>query len=331
MSFHDLDDAQISAARKIEKLLKLAAKGGTEAEMASATAKAQQMLAEYNLTLDVVNQGVGDDGRREEGKIKGGLYHFQRDLWNNVAVLNFCLYWNLYTPVVKKYRTKGFDGQMIERSRNGYVFEHQVVGRRVNVVGTKMMAQYLEQTIERMARERAGSPAEFFTKWATSYREGLANAVIKKIQDERRRVLREESKRAEEAAAAFARAEGAGASSSTTLAISSLVKSEYDANIDFVYGDGTSARWAAERAEAARERKERDEAHARWAKENPEEAKAAEEERRKSARRASYGRQTYADKKWNKRDHSAFDLGAKDGEKISLHRQADQHVPRKLG
>lgn len=318
------------AVEQVEKLLRLAGKNSNQNESAAATAKAMEILAKYNLDMSIVEQNSGDKGRREDTKFAGGLYQYQRDLWRAVAELNFCLYWNQYShdPNKKSNSARAKRRRELGLSdRGGYRFEHRVVGRTVNVTGTRVMAEYLLGAIERLTRERYPEPSQFFTRSATSYREGLAESVIDKIADRRRDILKKEQlveraakKRADDAARA-------GVSTATTLVLSTYTKSEEDANIDFVYGEGTSAQWAQQEAEHAAKRKREREEYTAWAAANPEEAAKKEEERRKS-RRSSWNAGMGGDRK--QRDNSAYYSGMDKGKEISIDPQTDGRKTRGL-
>lgn len=315
-------DAQ-RAIRQVEKLLRLAAKHPTEAEGISAANKAQELLLAYNLDMATVERG-SDSGKREDAKMKGGLYHYQRDLWEAVAKLNFCLYWNQYVYNKDKVgrRKNRYTGRP-ERVNGGYDFVHRVVGRTVNVTATRVMSEYLEQTIERLTRERLnGEGSQFFTRWAISYREGIAERVIEKIYERRKAQLRKEEREAREVAKRASDAAMAPASSATTLTVSAYSKSEQDANMDVVNGEGWSAKMAARRAEAARVEAEAEAEYTAWAEANPEEAQKAAEDKRKAAskQRYSFGRASYRETK--ARDYGAYHAGHEAGAGVSIDLQA---------
>jgi hypothetical protein len=81
----DLTDEQRKMLPKIEGLLNLAAAAGTPEEAASATAKAQELLTKYNLDTAMLEEnGSAASAKREEAKVEGGLYSFQRDLWRAI-------------------------------------------------------------------------------------------------------------------------------------------------------------------------------------------------------------------------------------------------------
>jgi hypothetical protein len=193
----ELSPEAAKAIATVEKLLRLAGKNTNEHEAAAATAKAMGLLAAYNLDMSVIEQGGGEKAARTDEKMRGGLYHYQRNLWEAVAKLNFCLYWNQYVrDPNKKVRRKNRWTGASEVHTGGRTFQHRVVGRQVNVISTRNMAEYLQGTIERLTREKLhGDGSQFFTKWAMSFREGIADAVITRIDAERERVIEEENAR----------------------------------------------------------------------------------------------------------------------------------------
>lgn len=310
----DLTDAQRKAVEQVEKLLRLAGKNQNEHESSAATAKAMELLAKFNLDMSIVEQNSGaSSGKREDTKFEGGLYHYQRDVWEAVAELNFCMYWNQYN----------YDRAKTEkRRRTSYTFQHRVVGRTVNVTATRAMSEYLLQAIERLTRERYPEPSQFFTRSANSFREGLAETVIGKIYDRRRHLLKEDQKQQRDAKRAAEKLEREGVSTATGLTLSTLRKSEQDANTDFLYGEGTSAKWAAQEAARAAADEKRDREYTAWAKAHPEEAAKQEEERRKERRHGGYGRASYRDSK--QRDYGAYYDGQDKGKAISIDPQAGE-------
>lgn len=157
----ELDDEQMGVIAKVQRLLNTT--GRTEEEAASYTAKAMDLLNAYNLDMTLVERHSGKTGKREDTKLAGGLYPWQRRLWESCADLNFCMYW-------------------AHGGHKGGKYEHRVLGRHENVVATQVLATYLQQTIERLARERVGNKgAEFFTRANISYREGMAERLAMKL------------------------------------------------------------------------------------------------------------------------------------------------------
>lgn len=334
----ELSQEAQDAIRRVEKLLRLAAKNSNENEAAAATAKAQEILIQYNLDMATVEANSGaSSGKREDAKVKGGLYHYQRDLWRAVADLNFCMYWNMYVWDKDKQRIKRLkvDDKYVEgkgwrpvyeriKKTGGYRFEHRVVGRVVNVTLTRTMAEYLEQTIERLTRERVGNPSEYFTAWAVSFREGMAETIVDKIYERRKHALAEEKRKARDEARRASEAGTKGMSLSTALTISDVRKSEHAANYDFLHGEGAYARKMQREAEYAEAERLEEERYTKWAKANPEEARKLEEAERK--RRRSYGPRDYSDRKLDKRDWGAFKAGTEAGKKVGLDPQTDRRT-----
>lgn len=301
---------------RIEKLLRLSAGTSSPEESASAAAKAQDLLTLYNLDASALNGG-GEVARADE-KFLGGFYEYQRDIWSWVAELNFCLYWTQRTL-------------MYRRGRNRWVTQQRIVGKKVNIEATKAMAGYLFQAIDRHTRlfladglNEKDIP-EFgrllASRRAMSFREGCAQSIIWKLYHRREEALEKEKAAELKAAQAAAEAATKGVSTSTALTLASLVQTEKDANLDFIYGEGWSAQKRAERAERARQDAEEEAAYAAWALAHPEEAARKEAERLKEAK-SSKGRGSSSREK--ERDWSAFSVGRKVGETIGIDPQTEQ-------
>lgn len=304
--------------RKTQKLLDLAAKAGTPAEAAAATAKANEFMEQYNLTAAMLERREGKDGKRKQDEVRGGQYLWQRELWKNVAWLNFCLHWTQEYITVRErterathYPRVYYKGQQLIRKR------HAIVGRIVNVEATKAMATYLEQAITRLLRERLTDSAgnfnhkDFTGRFGLSFKEGAADVIIGKLQDRRRKVLAAEMRRK--------KAAGSKASTGTDLSLTVYIDEETDANMDFIHGAGYSANKAKAEMERAQRRKEEQEAYTQWAKDHPEEAKAQAAEAAKRARR----RGGWSAPREREKDWSAYRMGEEAGESISLDKQAE--------
>lgn len=314
-----LSDAALKAIDKIQKLLNLAAKAGTPEEAAAANAKAQELLAAYNLDVVMVSQAGGQDGRREELKLRGGAYQYQRDLWQRVAELNFCVYWT------QTYRAE-HRGQVRRMKR------HILVGRVVNTTATRVMAEYLEQAVERITREELhGDTKQLFSRWAVSFREGCIATICDKLMARRREMLWKERRKAARAAE---EAEKSGASTSRALTLATYVDQERDANLDFIYGEGFSAKQAAYRAEMAAKAAKVEKEYAEWAAANPELARKEEEERRKKEEAASRRRTGPGSRggtsHYRSRDWGAYRSGQQRGQEIGLDPQAPNRSAPKL-
>lgn len=331
----ELNQTEREAALKIQKLLNLAAKAGTPEEAASATAKAQELLAKYNLTSAAVERSSGvTDGRREQALVAAGQREFERDLWSAVGELNFCLVW------AQRYRTtgirqvRGVDDITGRRTllRTDVVNDRMamrvaVVGRAVNVAMTKAMADYLLGAIRRVLRDRLGPDASAGSNWAQSFQKGAVQVVVDRLRERRAIVLDEE----EAEAKTRERAASSGASDATALTLVKLSRGEREANMDFIYGEGWSARQAAERAARAERLREREAAEAAWAATNPEEAaRRAREAEAEAAKRSSRTRRSSgrAYRGYDTVDWGAFRAGEKAGADIGIDQQVDGGVPR---
>lgn len=311
---------------RVQKLLAMANhKASNQAEAANAAAMAQRLLAQHNLDLATVEQQGGESGRREQQRVRGGMYAYERELWGEVAQLNFCKHW------CERYRWE-------HRRRDGskkevWSFRHRVVGRVVNVRATMATADYLLGTIERLCRERLATRSgtgdesgsvnsQFFSRWAVAFREGAANEVVRRLARRRRDDELARTKESE------ARARTAGASTATALTIADVRQSEDDANEDFLRGEpGWSARRRAEREEYRREReleRQAEEAAATaWAAAHPEEAaaqekKARQEEQRRWRRGGGGGRYRGPDTREQRQDSGGYAEGQKQGRRIGI-------------
>src|SRR6185369_337460 len=236
--------------RVIEKIKKFAAmadpkSGASENEMQLAAMKMAQLLEEHNLEMHQV-MGASGPAKRADQKRGGGLYTWQRKLWKSVAEMNFCVY---------------FTHKGLER---GAKYEHRIVGSKGNVIATEVMAQYLQETIEKLGQTwaKAQGYGSVFVKEAIAYRQGMADRLAEKLEARRWQIV-EDAKRAAREEAARKQAMGEAASTSNALTILDVISDEKDLNNDYLNGweIGTTARnrkqseaeWAAYREKRARE------------------------------------------------------------------------------
>lgn len=300
----------------IERIKKLAAmadpkSGASEAEMAMAASKMQELLEAHNLDMSVIGSSGKGAQKRTDSTGKGGLYSWQRKLWQGVAELNFCVYFSI----------KGL--------AKGSVYEHRLVGSHGNVIATQVMADYLQRAIEGNAQKWAYANfyKSVFVREAIAYREGMAARVVEKLAERRRKVLEEERIRTEERKRDEAM-RGAQ-STSNALTLVEYISSEQDFNNDYLNGWdlGTTAknrheqekRMAAFRAEQARKQAE----YEAWKKANPEEAARQE----KAAAEALANQ--YA--KWAKEDAAAERRRNKTPPKMRYRRATPEEERQALG
>jgi hypothetical protein len=339
----DLSPEQVKAIGIIEKLQRLAARNNSPEEAASATAKAQEMLAEYNLTLSMVEANGGDTGKRADEKIRGGQHEFQQDLWRAVARLNYCLYYSTADhEKVWKWEKHGTSFRKVGKTVK-VVWNHRVVGRTVNARATMVMAGYLEDAIERLTAEECETRMlKLWGRWARSLREGMVQNIVERLQERRRHLIAEEQRKAEEAAAR-AHAEGrAGVSTEHALTLSTLAQSEDEANEEFLHPGITARRLKAKQEERERQQRRAEQLakaeaeYAAWAAANPVEARL-EQERQEKMRREEAKREernakrrrgrSYSYTSRYKGDEGAYYMGYDKGAKIGLDQQAGQQKP----
>ncbi len=117
----------------VKKLLALAGNNPNEKEAASAAEKASALMAEYNLSMAAID-ATNPEIRVEEGffDTNGKAQKWGQYIWGGVCKLNFCYYY--ISP------------------KNGVNY-HMVIGTRVNVISTEVMAQYLVDTTNNLAIE----------------------------------------------------------------------------------------------------------------------------------------------------------------------------------
>lgn len=323
----DLTPGMQDVVRRVQKLLQLSAKNPNEEEAAAAMAKANELMAQYNLDAALIEKEQGRvDGKRENAAVEGGFYQYQRDLYEAVAKLNFCMY---FTEEYKTERTKTIVRRGVRYAKGDRVYKkrHRVIGRQVNTATTKAMATYIEQTIERALRERLTNSegvadfSQLFGSWGISYREGAVQRMMEKIEERYRKTVKEQDKKARDAA----RAAMAGASTATALTISDVAKSEEIANYDFMNGDGAWAQKLKDEADDALYWKKEYARRTKLAKDNPEAYAKEEAERRKRYRGGGY-----SGPKERKKDWSAYHAGYDTADKFSIDRQAGSRAPRGL-
>ena len=310
--------------QKIVKLQNLAANNSNEAEAAAAHEKAAKLLLEHNLDSATVERAAGGSGRREEAKIEGGFYQWQRELWESVAEVNFCYYWSQFYRLPERRVLRKVHGEFIYVTRRTLRRRHCLIGRMVNFKATEIMAKYLEGAIARVIEEQFPGK-DIRDKYIMSYREGVAYRLRQRLEERRREAIAADVKARN---AAERKAKREGVSTSMAITLSSYAQSEEDANTDFRFGEGTSARWAAETAAEAEARRVEREEYTKWAAANPKEAAAKEAKEAAKRRTRSYSR---SNDRFGKVDDGAFWRGSDAGEKIGLDPQMDSGSFKKIG
>lgn len=236
---------------KIRKLMALTTdRGATEHEASIAAEHVQRLMAEHNLSMATVEASGASAGkgaqRVKEGVERRQVYKWQRLLMSSIAELNMC-------KAFARFQDRGWSKAAVF---DGY----ELIGREANVISTKLMFEYLLQTIERLAREDVGGdPTQFFTRYAHSFKEGCSDRLVERLQKRREEILREQEKKVKEEAAR-AKHPGAVHSNLPAIILRDVIQTEEDLNNDFQRGwePGTTAKMRAENEakEAARREKE---------------------------------------------------------------------------
>jgi hypothetical protein len=313
------DPATDAVIEKVRKLLALAKNNDNEHQAEAAANKARELLEAYNLDLAHVNKETNSFAPRDKQNLRGGLYSWQRDLWHQTAQLNFCKYW------------------FIRGLQAGSSYEHELLGSKVNVISTTIMAQYLQDAVERLARDwvKEHRPGKsIFIKEAIAYREGVASRLVTRMWNLRQqRIAEEEAKVKAERESNAAQ----GIYTENALVLSDVISTEEDLNNDHLFGwpMGTSAQKRKEReerqrvanneaAELLRKQNEWDAAHpeeaaARKAKEKADSDAAWE--RFKAKNRKQRDRKPTPEEE--RRKLGSYYQGYDDGDSISLDRQID--------
>lgn len=270
----ELNQEQLDIIEKVQKLLAVAGSTTNPAEAEAFSSKAQALLEAYNLDAAAVND-AGEADARGEDKQKGGFYNYERKLWGAISALNFCMYfkqerWVKRTEAdANRAKVQAYASEFRREYRKRH--EHRVIGRKANVVGTKVMADYLMGTIGRMAMEYAKERGETpKSRAAQSFREGMADHLVGKLENRRDALLAEEARKQREAET---KARENQSAPGQMLTLANVQQTERDLNADHLYGlpPGTTARKRQEREVA---RREAEAAQKAWEAANPEEAAA---------------------------------------------------------
>ena len=219
-----------AAVARIRKLLSLSRDGAaSENEQEIAAAHAQRLMIEHNVSVAQAEaaQDVSKIARRQKDTHVGhAMYEWQRDLM--AATATTCFVTVISTSVqaagsysTGKHRIKSYD----------------LVGREENVVGCRILFDYLRATTERLSREFAGGNSQALGNAAHSFKKGCAERLISRLLQRHREALAEQRAKTEEARAA---------SGGTAVAVflEDFAEAAECANDDFRLGlpPGTTAR-----------------------------------------------------------------------------------------
>lgn len=306
--------------------------GASENEMQVAAMKMAALLEKHNLEMHQI-MGASGAAKRSDQKRSGGLYTWQRKLWKSVAEMNFCVY----------FTHKGLD--------RGAKYEHRIVGSKGNVIATEVMAQYLQETIEKLGQTWAKGEGygSVFVKEAIAYRQGMTDRLAEKLDDRRYKIVEDAKRAAREEAARKAATAEAGATTHA-LTILDVISEEEDLNNDYLNGweIGTTARnrkesearqaawrkqWQEEAAaQAAHDLAHPEEAAARKKREAEELERYLRKERaRANRRREPVYRERAQTKDEQRANMPAYRTGYHDGDRVSIDTQVDRSKQERIG
>ena len=148
---------------RINKLLALGERGGTEAEATAAMQKVHELLAKHNLSLDDVKESsvAEEDYIQDESEGKRGQ-PWQDYIWTAIAKLYFC----------KHLTRSGPSGT-----------RHLVIGKPSNIAVVKYLAAYIVRTGEELARQAAAS-SESKQAFRNSFKKGFAYRLAVRVEEE---------------------------------------------------------------------------------------------------------------------------------------------------
>jgi hypothetical protein len=333
-----------SIVRKIQLLLNLGARSeGNEQEAAAAMARAQELLAQYNLDLATVQDKVvagGTAAREAESKRdyaqskRSAMYKWQQALVRVLAEANFCVYWVdetrelTYIPPKNRKPYEDYDENGRAEIR---VKRHKVLGRIANTTAVMIMVDYLLDTIERLLPYPQN---ERLSRNANLWREGCADRLVERVKA-----------KAEAMKTADYATQGEKAYT-TAIQVADLARKEAAGNYDHQYGAGAWAKKLAREAEAekywsdeavAERQRIRDaELAAKRALETPAQKAKREREEAKEARRNERFSESY----WRRQDREderrearlnsgAYRAGRAKGDDIGLDGQVSAGTPKK--
>lgn len=217
----DLEAMQAAAAERekviarVRKLLALAGNNPNEHEAASAAERAQAILAEYNLSLSEVQAAEGQENRFEfDATARTDSRPWRRQLAMMIAQLYFCKYFFTFVKVSTSKR------------KNGYIRHdvHNFVGAKHNLMVARMIFDYLNETVTRLAKEESTAyPMKERTAFITSFQHTCSMRLCVRIQQ-----------RIEDAKAGKVKAETSTGAPGTALVLAGLYEETQKKIEDFL-------------------------------------------------------------------------------------------------
>lgn len=159
-----------SIIAKIQKLLALGERGGTEAEAEAAMQKVHELLAKHNLSLDEVKDAVEDEDYVQDFVTATNKQPWQDYIWAAISKLYFC----------QCYQRKKMSGGKVAS------VQHMVIGKPTNIAVVKYVASYVVRTGEALAREAAKDRGDSRT-FINSFKRGFAARINARVNEEIRK------------------------------------------------------------------------------------------------------------------------------------------------
>lgn len=234
-----------SVIRKIQKMFAMASDNHSQAEAELMMARAQELLAKYNLDATMVTEAnvaggtvaAAPEKRTKTRMTRSAQYQWQRDMWREISEANFC--WH---SVIEVYAAKRSAGGEEGKTSKKPVKRHLVLGKESNVMAVRIMGEYLEDTMERLLPY---PNAERLSRAAINWKAGCAERLCERIREQA------EQRKMEGEAAKSASA------GSTAMVLRDVYQAEYAGNYDFRNGDEAYARKLLQDAEWEQGQEER--------------------------------------------------------------------------
>lgn len=205
---------------RLKKMLHLATHGSAnEGEANNAAEIAQKIMLENNISMAMVDGASLDGAGRKKIKDEGNAkYAFQRELMAACAEVNFV------------FQEPNYDYSGRWAKATGYT----LIGRESNVAATKVLFEYLFQTVDRLAEDFVGNATLINGIAGNSFREGCAARIGERLRERHREQLAQQAREARERNAAARHP----ASQSTALAVvmTDYAQDERDHNEDLRLG-----------------------------------------------------------------------------------------------
>lgn len=324
---------QAPNARIIAKLQKILALANTpippdasdalrasmEAEATHAAQMAQELMAAYNLSMAELGATGGTqegDKRTTDKYERSAMFTYWRKLWEACAVVNYC--W--YEAIKIQEWKRGHDGNYKYHYKTHH---HQFIGREVNVAATKVLGEYLEETVNRLCPYKPGRSS---SKSQVSWKEGCVQRLVERLHEQKREIERRDAQQREAAAAS---------NTGTAITLRSVAKFEEDENYAHKYGreallrmqsyrhaEGCDCRFCEQRRESlVRYEQQRAASVATEKPETPAQKRKRQEREQRQSDKYWEQQARKQERERNKYDQDALKQGRQAAENISLNKQ----------